>query len=258
MNLSEYKNSWALITGASSGIGKEFALNFASKGINLILLARREEQLKEIAEILILKYNIQVKYISFDLNKTSSLTDIYSFTENDDVEILVNNAGFGKLSELNELHDEKLVEMINVNCTAPVLLTKHFTEKMKNNKRGIVIFLGSILSHFPTPIMALYSATKVFNSFLGEGLINELKKYNINSYVLNPGSTDTDFHSIANNNKGLIVRSPEKLVSSFLKSNKYVFNDGLVNKFLIFIKRFLPRNIVYFFIGLFIKRNNKL
>lgn len=258
MKLETYKNSWALITGASSGIGKEFAKAFAEEGINVVLLARREELLNSVAKELEEKYKIETRTVKFDLNKTDQLKSVYDLCSDINIEIVINNAGFGDLGELSNLSDEKIIEMINVNCVAPTLLTKHFTERMKKNKRGIVVFLGSILSYFPTPLMSLYSATKVFNSFLGEGLIFELEKYGIKSYVLNPGSTDTDFHRVANNNKGLNVRQPEQVVKRFLANGKTVFDDGIANRLLLFVKRFLPRRVTYFIMKEFIKRNNNI
>lgn len=258
MQLEKYQDSWALVTGASSGIGKEFAFELAKKKINLVLLARREELLNEIAIELKETFKIEVKFIKFDLNNISEIDKVYEFCKDIKIEILINNAGFGKLSELNSMPQKKIVEMINVNCTAPSLLTKYFTEKMKQERRGNVVFLGSILAYFPTPMMGLYSATKVFNAFLGESLMFELEKYNIKSFVLNPGSTDTDFHRVADNNRGVNVRRPDQVVKSFFKSGNPVFDDGVTNRFLISLKRILPRRITYFLMKQFIRRNNNL
>jgi len=258
MNLETYRNSWALVTGASSGIGKEFAKALAKKKINLVLLARRLEVLEKLADDLKDKNKIEIRCIRFDLNETGKLNEVYKFCKDINIEILINNAGFGNLGELTALSEEKIIEMINVNCTSPVLLTKYFIKKMKTRKRGKVIFLGSILAYFPTPMMALYSSTKVFNAFMGESLSFELEKYNIKSYVLNPGSTDTDFHKIANNNKGVMVRTPKQVVESFLSGNTPVFDDGILNRFFIFLKRFLPRKLIYYIMEKFIKGNNNL
>lgn len=251
MDLKKKYGEWALVTGASSGIGKAFAEKLAEMGINLILIARRKNLLQEIGMDLNKKHSIEVRIIEADLTDQRKLTDILSFMNNYEIGILVNNAGVGSpgsfltspiLSDLN---------MISLNCTAPLVLTKYFANRMKHNNRGAIIFLGSVVGYYPNPSNALYSATKAFDTAFGNSIAYEMKNYNIDVLVVNPGATDTEFKRLSNSKKGPFLRSPEQVVNSTLKklSRKYNFVDGLFNKCFLLILKFIPNKIKTNLIG---------
>ncbi|MCF8239991.1 MAG: SDR family oxidoreductase [Melioribacteraceae bacterium] len=234
---------WALITGASSGIGEEFAKRLAKENYNLVLVARRIDRLNSLAEELKNKYKINIKTIQADLSKSNFLESIIPVTEKLDIGMLINNAGFGSTGKFTETNSQHEIDMVHVNCVAPTILTHHFVKEMKLKKRGAVIFLGSVVGYQPTPYMAAYSATKVFNSYLGEALANELKEYNIDVLSINPGSTNTEFHGIANVGKAPFIRTAENVVNTALNSlgRKYSVVDGLMNKIIAISGRLIPR-----------------
>ena len=166
---SKYPNT-ALITGASSGIGEAFVRKLASLGFNVIIAARRKERLEKLAEEIRIKYNVEVIVIQADLSEDNFLQKIIEAVGEREIGILINNAGLGSVGEFADADAEHEIKMVKVNCLAPTVLTHHFLPQMIKRKSGAVIFLGSILSFQPTPFSATYSATKVFNSFLGDAL----------------------------------------------------------------------------------------
>jgi len=246
MDLKEKYGSWALITGASSGIGEEFAKRFAALGLNLILVARRKEKLEILSQELNTKYNINIITAPVDLTSENFLEDLKKYTAEIEIGILVNNAGIGSNGEFIHASPEKEAEMVKLNCLAPTILTHYFVKQMVERRKGAIIFLGSVVGFQPTPFMATYSATKAFNSFLGDTLWYELKKYNIDVLSLNPGGTATEFQRIANSGTGPVPRTVEQVVTTALKAlgKKPSVVDGLYNKILAISSRFGSRKFV--------------
>lgn len=241
---SQYPNT-ALITGASSGIGEAFACKLASLGFNVIIVARRIERLEKHAEEIRTKHKVGVIVVQADLSEENFLHKIINAAGEREIGIVINNAGLGSVGEFAEADAEHEIKMVKVNCVAPTVLTHHFLPGMIKRKSGAIIFLGSILSFQPTPFSATYSATKVFNSFLGDALWYELKKHNIDVLSLNPGGTDTEFLRLSKRSN-LLIRTPEEVVETALKalSKKPSVIDGIINKIVIPLGRFLPRKIL--------------
>ncbi len=239
----EKYGSWALITGASSGIGEEFANRLAENGFNLVIIARREERLKALADKLCEKYKKEIKIIAGDLTEESFIERIKLECNGLEIGLLVNNAGFGSTGEFYKCDETAEAKMVKLNCLVPTILTHHFLPGMINRKRGGIIFLGSVVAFQPTPMMASYSATKVFNLFLGEALWYELKNYNIDVLALNPGGTNTEFQRIADVDTGPAVRSAAQVVETALKSlgRKPGVVDGVINKIMTVSGKFIPR-----------------
>lgn len=241
---SKYPNT-ALITGASSGIGEAFARKLASLGFNVIIVARRKDRLEKIAEEIRTNHKVEVVVVQADLSEENFLQKIIEAVGEREIGILINNAGLGSVSEFVNAEAEHEIKMVKVNCVAPVVLTHHFLPQMIKRKSGAIIFLGSILSFQPTPFSAAYSATKAFNSYLGDALWYELKKYNIDVLSLNPGGTDTEFLRLSKRSN-LLIRTPEVVVETALKAlgKKPSVIDGIINKIVIPLGRFLPRKLL--------------
>lgn len=239
-NLKKRYGNWAIITGASSGIGEEFARVFAMEGINLVLVARRKDRLDKIAEVLRNDHNIEVIVSCADLSKENSLDSIIRDLNGKEVTILINNAGIGKPGEFKDTDINYDSDMIKLNCLTPVVLTEHFLKMMIKKRKGAIIFLGSVVAYQPTPVLATYAATKVFNFSFGNALWYELKKYGIDVLTVNPGNTATEFKRMVLNNKSILTRTARQVVNSSLKSlgKKPNVVDGFLNKLITTFSKF--------------------
>jgi short-subunit dehydrogenase len=235
--------NWALITGASSGIGKEFAFRFAAQKINLILVARRTELLKELSQQLKNEYQVQVIIIEADLSTSGGINKVIEKTESLLIDILLNNAGIGYTGEYFGMNSDLVSNMINLNTTHYAELTRYFAAKMIKRKKGAIIIISSIVATIPVPYMTLYSATKAFNLAFGEALYYELKKYGIDVLTVCPGSTETEFKGLRANGKKTNIRSVSQVVNTALKNlgKKVVVTDGILNKMSTFFSRFVSR-----------------
>jgi short-subunit dehydrogenase len=246
MTIKEKYGPWALVTGASSGIGEEFARKFAAQGMNLILVARRKERLEILSQELTTNHNIKIVVAPVDLTTDNFIQELKKYTSDIEIGILINNAGIGSNGEFINANPVKEAEMVKLNCLAPTILTHYFVKQMVERKRGAIIFLGSVVGFQPTPFMATYSATKAFNSFLGDALWYELKKYKIDVLSLNPGGTDTEFQRITNSHSGPVPRTTEQVVTTALKAlgSKPGVVDVFYNKVLAVSSRFGSRKFV--------------
>ena len=243
MTLKEKYGSWALVTGASSGIGEEFARRLASENLNLILAARRIERLEKLGDELKEKHNIKVVIAPIDLSKNKFMDEIKEYVGKREVGLLVNNAGFGYNGEFIEADPQIFRKMIKVNCIASTEIAQYFGAQMAARKKGAIIFLGSLVGYNPTPYTTVYSATKAFNLFMGEALWYELKKDNVDVLALNPGGTATEFQQIAGTSAGPVARSAQEVVDTAMKKlgKKPSVVDGFTNKILSILPRFISR-----------------
>lgn len=191
----------ALITGASSGIGRELATLFAQDGYNLVLVARSEEKLQDLADKVKQQFGTaSVTVIEKDLSRPEAPQEIYDEVARQQITVntLVNNAGFGEYGKFaTETDLQKELNVIQVNLTALVHLTKLFLKDMVERNEGKILMLGSIASVMPQPLMAVYGATKSFIYSFSEALRNEVKDTDVTITVLMPGVTDTDFFNKA-------------------------------------------------------------
>ena len=188
---------WALVTGASAGIGEEFCVQLAEKGMNIISVARRKDRLDKLGEKLKSDYGIITLELSIDLFNSEAVNEIEKHVSDLEVGLLVNNAGFGHIGNFHKKNPSRDEEMIRLNCIVPVVLTHKFLPKMVERKKGGVIFLSSTSAYQATPYFTVYSATKVFNLYLGEGLWEEYRKKGIDIMALSPGYTNTEFQKSA-------------------------------------------------------------
>ena len=260
-NLKEKYGDWALITGASAGIGMAFAEYLAEKGMNMILVARRKERLHSLAKNLENKYNVQIIAAAVDLTKENFLDELKPYTENRNIGLLINNAGYGSASRFAEGDLDWYTDMIRLNCIAPVMLTHFIVQSMIKQQKGAIIFIGSVAGYYGSPFFSTYAATKAFNIQFGQSLWYELKKSNIDVLVVSPGSTETEFHDVAGFSRALIVMSPEKVVRKAMRAlgRRIEIVTGLENKLLVFFSRLFPGKMILRIKGYAIKFmiNNK-
>ena len=188
------KNSYALITGASSGIGLEIAKNFAKKGYNLVLTARRKDLLENIASDISAENNIHVDIISKDLSIKNSTNEIFEFCEskNYQIEILVNNAGYGIKTSFDKTSVEDEEKFVRVLGTSVIMLTKLFIPKMIENGFGKIMIVSSVAAFAaPSAIQPLYGPIKTFMNRFSDSINVNYKHKGITSTALCPGFTIT-------------------------------------------------------------------
>ena len=188
----------ALITGASSGIGRDMARVLAKKQYNLVLVARNTEELEKLAKELKEKYQIQIETISMDLSIVENCQEIHKKVK--DVDILINNAGFGDCGNFTKTSLEKELNMINTNIVAYHILMKLYLTDMKANNNGKILNVASIAGFMPGPLMATYYATKAYIVRISESIREELKKEKskVQISILCPGPVNTNFNKVAN------------------------------------------------------------
>lgn len=248
---SDWKGKWALVTGASAGIGKAFAEELAAGGTHLLLTARRRDRLEEIAVRLRSRFQIQAEIFEADLSKPSAPREMFNFTQEKGIgiDLLINNAGFGQFGELTTVDTERLLDMVQVNCTAVLHLTRLFLPQMIARRRGDVLIVASTASFQAVPYISTYAATKVFDLYLAEGLAEEMKPHGIRVCALCPGTTESEFHEVAghpSHSKGRQETS-EKVAKTGLRAlaagKSYVIS-GLGNYLGAHGERLVPRRFV--------------
>lgn len=246
---------YTLITGASSGIGKELAYVFGKNHHNLILIARNKKQLELLKKDLETQYSIKVEILVKDLSQKDSAEKIYDYLRRKklQVQILINNAGFATTGMFLENDLEKELEEIQVNITSLVALTHYIGKEMlKDSAQKSKFFykilnVGSTAGFQPGPFMNIYYSSKAFVLFFSEALYEELLQKNILVSVLCPGPVKTDFFSRANmHNKvtKLPMLDPKQLANFTYKKllqNKIIIIPGSLNRFGVFFVRLMPR-----------------
>jgi hypothetical protein len=264
-NKVEVINS-TLITGASSGIGLEFAKIFAKNGHNLVLVARSEDTLNSLKDSLEKEYDIVVKIIIKDLTHYDAPTQIYDETKRSriNVNILVNNAGFGTYGQFTDTDMESELEMIQVNITALTHLTKLFLKDMTDNNSGKILNVASTAAFQPGPLMAVYYATKAYVLSFSEALAEELRDTKIKVTTLCPGPTSTNFSKASGTDN---IKFFKKNVASGYDVAEYGYNSlvngkrvaiyGFKNKLMAQSSKFVPRKTVTRMVMNIQKKKNK-
>lgn len=199
MELGACKGDWALITGASSGIGREFALQLGAAGLNLVLVARRQPRLDDLAAALSQRHGIRVVAISVDLSHPGAISTIGSRLVAEDVRVrlLCNNAAFGSWGAFENVPAPTYQEMIRVNVAAVVDLCHHFFPVLSSFPTSAIINVSSPAAFQPVPYMAVYAATKSFLHSFSQALYGEWKEHGILVQALVPGPTATEFDQVA-------------------------------------------------------------
>lgn len=254
--MDNWRGKWAVITGASAGIGRAFAIELAAGGTNLVLTARRRDRLVELASELTRKYGIKVDVCAADLALPSGREEVFAFTQGKGIEaaLLINNAGFGAYGEFQKHDLSRLLEMVQVNVSAVIHLTHLFLPGMIERKSGDILILASTASFQAVPYLTTYAATKAFNLIFAEGLAEEVAPYGIRVCALCPGSTESEFRDVAGQSNNVLRKqeTAEKVVRTGLKAlasgRSYVIS-GTRNYFSAHVQRLLPRRIVNRVVG---------
>ncbi len=244
----------ALITGASAGLGKEFAKLFAEDQHDVLLVARRKNELENLKVELQEKWKIQVHILDLDISKPDSAKKILHFVENNQMEIefLVNNAGFGTNGTFAELELERELQMIDLNIRSLVELTYLFMQPMIARKHGKILNIGSVAGFQAGPFMSTYYASKAFVNSFSEALSIELKGSGVTCTVLAPGPTATEFQAVAKLEKRKVFNadvsataiSVAKCGYQGMMSGQSLVVPGLSNKLIVQSGRFLPRQFL--------------
>ena len=212
----------ALITGASSGIGRDIAKELSQKGYDLILVARNLEKLNEVKE----KLETNIETVSMDISNPENCKQLYEKYK--DIDILVNNAGFGDCGYFDKTNLEKELQMINTNIVAYHVLTKLYLKDMKAKNSGKILNVASIAGFMPGPLMATYYSTKNYVVRFSESIREELrrKKSKVQISILCPGPVDTNFNKVADVEFALKGLSSEYVaeyaINKFLKGKFYI------------------------------------
>lgn len=215
----ERYGEWALVTGASSGIGEEFVHQLAEKGMNIILVARHVDWMNDIAAGVREKYGVETQVIEQDLIETDAAEKVKQAVGDKEVGMLINNAGYGMLGSFHKNEAKRQIDMVTLNCVAPIALMSAFINPMVERGRGAVIFLASTAAYQGTPFFSTYGASKAFNLYVGEGLWGEYKELGIDVMALSPGYTKTNFQSNAKSGKvrGIKAAKPDDVVALALR-----------------------------------------
>jgi short-subunit dehydrogenase len=188
-----------LITGASSGIGEEFARRLAAEGHNLVVVARSEKALHELCDELMLKHKIMAHYVVLDLIEEDSDATLFAETEKHGFEVdwLINNAGYGAYGDFAKVDLQKQKGMIDLNIRSLIALTHRYLPAMRERRAGTVINVSSAAGFQPLPYMAVYAATKSFVTSFSEAIAEENREHGVQVMALCPGSTKTNFFKAA-------------------------------------------------------------
>ena len=233
-----------LITGASSGIGRDMARYLSSLGHELYLVARNEEKLKKIA-----KECKNAKYYVYDLNDTENCYKLYNELKNENIDFLINNAGFGLFGYFNETNLDRELEMINVNIISLHILTKLFLKDMIKKDNGRILNVASSAGFYAGPYLSTYYATKNYALKLSMALYEELKEQgsHVHISVLCPGPVETEFNNVAGghfNTKSLSSEYVAKYAVDKALKNKLIIVPGTTMKLGLFFSRFLPYKVM--------------
>lgn len=232
----------ALITGASSGLGADFARLLHKSGVDLVLTARRYDRLENLKNEL----GENISIIKCDLSKEDEVYRLYESVKNENIDLIINNAGFGVFGEFFDTDVERELEMIRLNVTAVHILTKLFLKDFKKRGSGYILNIASSAGLMPGgPLMATYYATKAYVVSLTNAIYTELKKKksSIKVGVLCPGPFDTEFNSVAGIEFSLPSMKSENVaryaLKKLFKGKKHIIIPGKIMKLTNFIKRFL-------------------
>jgi len=259
--LSKY-GQWALITGASSGIGKEFATQLAEQGFNIVLVARGAEQLTKLAKELQSKYKIDTLCIPLDLTNSTAVTKLYEEVATLDIGLVIPAAGIDEMGEFIDKDYHSIERMLFLNIQSPTEIVHVFSQKMRTREHSAIILIASIFAYQGTPYFAAYAASKSYILALGETLNVEMARNGIDILVLSPGLTDTPFaQSLAMDlsKVPMTAQKPALVAETGLKNigRKATVVSGLLNKFYVWQNRILPRSWPVKVFGFLIRRSIK-
>lgn len=249
----DFRNRWALVTGASAGIGVALARELASRGAKLILTARRRERLHALAAELE-SHGTEVRIVLTDLNDPAAPQEIYDATEGAgiEVDILINNAGLGIYGAFHRNPVEQELGQVRVNCEAMVRVARLFVPRMVERGRGWVLITASTASFQPVPYLSTYAATKAFDRFFALGLAQEVARFGVKVTALCPGATESEFFDVAGAQTfKRSVQSAEEVARrgiAALERGQRTILPSLSGRITAFVVRFLPVGLITYFV----------
>ena len=246
---------FAIITGASKGIGKAMAFELAAKGYDLAIVARSEDLLKQVAAEIEGKYKVKVEYLAIDLSTSTAAQQVFTWASenNFDISVLVNNAGYGLSGGFETYPLEQHVNMLQVNCTTLVQLTYLLLPQLKKQAQAYILNISSSSAYQAVPYLSLYAASKAMVLLFTRGLRHELRKTSVSVTCISPGATDTEFNTRAQvGPKAMkaakkVIMTPEQVgkvaIESMFKKKAEVI-VGAMNKLGGFLAWLLPKKLV--------------
>ena len=253
-NTQNFNGKWALVTGASSGIGASLARELAKHGAKLILTARRLDRLEKLAAELTAK-GTEVRIVTADLNDPAAPQKIYDATEGAGlpVDVLINNAGLGQYGAFCTSPVEQELGQVRVNCEAMVRLTRLFVPRMVERRRGWVLMLASTASFQPVPYLTTYAATKAFDRFFALGLAAEVARFGVKVTALCPGPTESEFFQVARSENFMpgskqSAKDVARLAVAALARGQRTIIPNFGGRFTAFLVRFLPVGLITYFV----------
>ena len=236
----------ALITGASSGIGREFALYLAELGYDLIICSRSTDKLNALKDEI---KNVSVRVITIDLSRESDAFDLYEHLKEEDIDVLINNAGFGAFGKFLNVPLEREIELIHTNVSSVHILTKCFLKDMQSKNSGLILNVGSMAGFSAGPKLSSYYASKNYVVRLTQAINEELRRdgSKVKISVLCPGPVETNFNNVANvrfTTKGLNARDVARYAFDKARQGKIIIIPGFLMKTVKFFEHFLPENLL--------------
>lgn len=262
MTTGTINEGWALVTGASSGLGIDFARELAKRNSNLILAARREERLREVGDGLAEAYGVEVDAMPLDLSDRNAPQELFNQIRERGrhVDVLINNAGFGVHGHFVDNAWDRELEMIELDVVTLVHLTKLFVPGMVERGFGRILQVASTAAYQPVPTYAVYGACKAFVLSFGEALNYELRGSGVSCTVVSPGVTDTEFQEVAGHDYTTYMRAVQMKsedvarigIRAMLRGRSSVVT-GIGNAAMVTSERLLPRPAVTALAGYFMK-----
>lgn len=261
MKAWSYHSGWALVTGASSGLGEEFARQLSARGMNLVISARRSERLELLSAELRARDGIEVVVEPADLAVAGEPLRLWRDAgRGRTVNLLVNNAGFGAHGRFDTIDAGRQVGMVRVNCIALLELAHAAVAEMRTSGSGALINVASLAGFQPVPNMATYAATKAFVLSLSESLWAENRQDGVRVVALCPGRTPTEFQAVAGSGdprKSFGVREPKEVVAAALhalEEGSMIVVPGIENRLAALAGRLAPRSLLTRVVGPIIRR----
>lgn len=256
--MSDFKEKygpWAIVSGASAGLGEEFARQLAARGLNVVLIARREDRLKALAADIENAHGVESRTIAVDLGTENFMDTITPAIEDLDVGLLINNAGFTNSGDFLDNPLDKELQLLHVNCRAAMVLAHCIGTRLKARGRGGIIFSASIAGFAAIPIWANYSASKSYDLLLAEALSQELKPHGVDVIGLCPGATRTEFEEYSGLFANLMVMDAPPVVAQALNKlgRRTSTVAGILNALTVFLYRFMPRRWTSWLAGFVIR-----
>ena len=241
----------ALVTGASSGIGRDIARSLAKHGINVIITARRGDRLAELKEELVKEYGVKVMCITADLTRENQVLKLYDSVRKYNIDILINNAGFGVFGEFTETDLESELDMIDVNIKAFHILFKLFLCDFKRRGCGYILNTASVAGFLPGPMFSSYYASKAYIVRMTQAIAEELRKdrTGVHVSVLCPGPVATEFSEKARVKFHLFQYSSEKLAEHAVRemfAGKLLICDNCLTRSIILLSKLVPDSVLAF------------